>query len=120
MDAEKHFSISILAFKLARLPWQRKGSSHFQTSILFWAKQLVTKLLHAAVKIIIAKQGYFGFVSKNSKPGDDVCILRGGFAPFMLRRRDEKYQEFGGLHEVLDGCYILMAKKEELKDFWIC
>jgi hypothetical protein len=72
---------------------------------------------------IVTKKGYFGLGRQNVQPWDEICILRGGCVPFMLRRRDEKYHELGGevyLHGVMDGRVVLLAKKEELKEFWIC
>ncbi|EEU42527.1 uncharacterized protein NECHADRAFT_80145 [Fusarium vanettenii 77-13-4] len=34
-------------------------------------------------------RGYIGSVPKNSRVNDEVCILRGGRAPFILRRLDQ-------------------------------
>ena len=81
----------------------------------------VTHCMHRS--FITTKKGYFGLAQQNTKTGDEVCILRGGCVPFMLRRRDEKYHELGGevyLHGVMDGSFVLLAKKEQLKEFWIC
>jgi hypothetical protein len=37
----------------------------------------------------LTRKGYIGSVPKNSRVNDEVCILRGGRVPFILRRLDQ-------------------------------
>lgn len=71
---------------------------------------------------IITADCYFGLGRSPTKPGDVVCILRGGNVPFMLRPRENGYYEFIGetyLHGIMDGSFVRNAREEDVREFKI-
>lgn len=70
----------------------------------------------------ITEKGYFGLARSQTRPGDVVCILRGGNVPFTLRTGKDRYYNFIGetyLHGVMDGSFVRSSKREEVNEFKI-
>jgi hypothetical protein len=71
---------------------------------------------------VVTEKGYFGLGSDMPRPGDVVCVLKGGDVPFILRPRLDEYFEKVGeayVHGIMDGSFVLQAKREDLREFRI-
>lgn len=47
---------------------------------------------------MLSSQGYIGLVPLHTKPGDVICILLGGQAPFILRPQGDEWQLIGAAY----------------------
>ena len=48
-----------------------------------------------------------GMVPMESKPGDEVCILLGGSAPFVLRHADRSHHiDVNDYYTLVGDCYL--------------
>ena len=56
-------------------------------------------------RFFITKKGYMG-MGRFAEPGDEVCILFGGQAPFLLRETE-------GVLELIENCYVNGLISEE-------
>ncbi|EPE31911.1 hypothetical protein GLAREA_11993 [Glarea lozoyensis ATCC 20868] len=66
-------------------------------------------------------KGYMGFGAMGSKIGDQVCVLRGGSCPFILRSHDTYFEMIGDsyLHGIMQG-RILDRPRPKRQRFRIC
>lgn len=75
-------------------------------------------------RLFYSKEGYFGVGPAVMQPGDIVCILFGAQVPFILRRKDSRYQLVGEsyVHGIMYGEAIKMLEDGELEKqaFSIC
>lgn len=77
--------------------------------------------------LVMTKHGMVGLAPAHAKPGDVICILRGGQTPFVLRPKgtsDDGAQlwELVGdcyVHGIMDGSFALQAKLEDVYAFSI-
>ena len=75
-------------------------------------------------RLFYSKKGYFGVGPAVMQPGDIVCVLFGAQVPFILRRKDSRYQLVGEsyVHGIMHGEAIKMLEDGELEKqtFNIC
>jgi len=75
-------------------------------------------------RLFYSKKGYFGLGPAVMQPGDIVCVLFGAQVPFILRRKDSRYQLVGEsyVHGIMYGEAIKMLEDGELEKqtFSIC
>ena len=75
-------------------------------------------------RLFYSKKGYFGLGPAVMRPGDIVCVLFGAQVPFILRRKDSRYQLVGEsyVHGIMHGEAIEMMEDGELEKqtFSIC
>jgi Heterokaryon incompatibility protein (HET) len=75
-------------------------------------------------RLFYSKKGYFGLGPAVMQPGDIVCVLFGAQVPFILRRKDSRYQLVGEsyVHGIMHGEAIKMLEDCELEKqtFSIC
>ncbi|OCK99030.1 HET-domain-containing protein, partial [Cenococcum geophilum 1.58] len=68
-------------------------------------------------RLFYSKNGYFGLGPSVMQPGDIVCVLFGAQVPFILRRKDSRYQLVGEsyVHGIMYGEAIKMLEDGELE-----
>ena len=75
-------------------------------------------------RLFYSKKGYFGVGPAVMQPSDIVCVLFGAQVPFILRRKDSRYQLVGEsyVHGIMYGEAIKMLEDGELEKqtFSIC
>ncbi|MCJ1456380.1 hypothetical protein MMC28_006741 [Mycoblastus sanguinarius] len=71
---------------------------------------------------VMTSEGFFGLAPYQTRPGDLVCVLRGGNVPFVLRQRGDSCYEFVGeayVHGIMDGNFVRGATSPMLREFRI-
>ncbi len=71
---------------------------------------------------LVTTKGYLGLGSRDTRPSDLICVLRGGTVPFILRPRGGDYYGMVSeayVHGIMDGSIVRGAKREELMEFRI-
>ena len=101
--------------KVSQYFWRSalEGQSH-----LFFSELVNT--VHGRV-FFTTSRGYMGFGAMGAKVGDQVCILGGGWTPFVLRNRNTHFEMIGDsyLHGMMQG-EMLDLGKPKVERFKIC
>jgi hypothetical protein len=71
---------------------------HFALQQCHWSGQ----------QFFTTERGYMGYGPPNLQPGDDVCVIFGGLAPFALRKRkgDAPSTSEGSTYKLVGECYL--------------
>ncbi|PQE12977.1 heterokaryon incompatibility protein [Rutstroemia sp. NJR-2017a BBW] len=101
--------------KISQQFWRsaQEGQSH-----LFLLELVNT--IHRRV-FFTTSRGYMGFGAMGAQVGDQVCILGGGWTPFILRNYNTHFEMIGDsyLHGIMQG-EMLDLGKPKVKRFKIC
>ena len=115
LDLDPRIEQKLQNDKVSQKVWRsaQEGQSH-----LFFSELVNT--VHGRV-FFTTSRGYMGFGAMGAKVGDQVCILGGGWTPFILRNHNTHFQMIGDsyLHGMMQG-ETLDLGKPKVKRFKIC
>ncbi|KAF4564790.1 hypothetical protein EYR40_010961 [Pleurotus pulmonarius] len=106
----------------------RLANAHLAAKYFMHGRFLTTAVSTIANRaFVMTKHGMMGLAPVHARPGDVICILRGGQTPFVLRPKGgngdgEKVWELVGdcyVHGIMDGSFALQASSEDVRTFSI-
>jgi hypothetical protein len=103
---------------------QQWRSRRARSEIKYHAAQYQGHMLRwmTARAFLITDRGFIGLGPALTRPGDVVCVLRGGDVPFVLRPLEGDSYQFVGecyLHGIMNGSFAREAQPEDVKTFYL-